>query len=338
MRVVPEAPARPSTIRISRFANLCAPEHARQGWSIIPGWKHALVCVFAMSILVASSFAQRGGGGGGGTHGSTGGGGGGVGGGGGGGGVFYPSSNPNASVYPTMQPLPDIPPLAKPSLPDDEKCFPWNLSEAKAATVSVTRLNIPSKARSEYEKACDASSKNKLNEAEQHVHKAIEKFENYSAAWVMLGLTLEQEQKVQEAGEACSHALTIDAKYLPAYLCKAEFAVRDHEWKQVLDLADMAQGLNMQGEIYTHYYRAVGYFHLNNLEEAKKSALRAQEVDVTHSESSIPLLLAQIYERQGDKANAIAQLQQMLKHHSDRQQEEHAKMDLARLESEQAAK
>ena len=289
-----------------------------------------MLCALAVAVSCAPSYAQRTGGGGGGHRSPSGGGGTGR--------VYYPPVYTRPGIDPTMQPVQDIPPLPKPTMPDDEKCFPWNLSEVRAASISVTRLKIPGKARSEYEKACDASSKNKLTEAEQHARKAIEKFEDYSAAWVMLGLTLEQQQKPEEAGEACSHALTIDAKYLPAYLCKAEFAVRNREWKQVLDLADMAQGLAMQGDAYTHYYRAVAYFHLNNLDEARKSALRAEEVDVKHSEPFISLLLAQIYERQGDRVNAIAQLEQVLKTHSDPQQQEQAKLDLARLESQESPK
>jgi tetratricopeptide (TPR) repeat protein len=237
-----------------------------------------------------------------------------------------------------MQPMPGIPPLVKPTLPDDEKCFPWNLSEVHATSVSVTRLKIPSKARSEYQKACDASSKNKLEEAEKHARNAIDKFQDYSAAWVMLGLTLEQQNKPQEAGDACSHAMTVDAKYLPAYLCKAEFAVRSQEWKQVIDLADMAQGLNAESDAYSHYYRATAYFHMNDFDEAKKSALKAAEVDANHSEPFIYFLLAQIYDRQGDKTSAIAQLQQILKHHVDRQEEDKVKQYLSSLESEVAAK
>jgi tetratricopeptide (TPR) repeat protein len=202
--------------------------------------------------------------------------------------------------------------------------------------VSVARLKVPSKARSEYEKACDASNKNKFEEAEQHARNAIDKFQSYSAAWVMLGVILEEQHKPQEAGDACSHAVTIDAKYLPAYLCKAEFAVRSEDWKQVLDLADMALGLNSESNAYSYYYRAIAYLYMNNLVEAKKSGLQAVEVDVNHFEPSFYFLLAQIYEREGDTANAIAQLQQLLKHRSDRQDE--AKQYLARLESQQPTK
>jgi hypothetical protein len=48
--------------------------------------------------------------------------------------------------------------------------------------------------------------------------------------------------------------------------------------------------------------------------------------------------MAQIYEREGDKTQAISQLQQLLKRHPDRQTAEEANQRLANLESQQPAK
>ena len=110
---------------------------------------------------------------------------------------------------------------------DEERCFPWNASEIRTTTVSVTRLKIPPKARREYEQACDASNQNKLEVAEQHARSAIDKFKDYAAAWVMLGVVLEGQHKAPEARDACSQAAAIDAAYLPAYLCAAEFSARN---------------------------------------------------------------------------------------------------------------
>jgi cytochrome c-type biogenesis protein CcmH/NrfG len=252
--------------------------------------------------------------------------------------VYYPPTYSNPNAEPSMQPAPDVPPLPKPTAPNDEKCFPWNLSEVRSAAVSVTRLKIPGKARSEFEKACDASRKDNLEEAEKHARGAIDKYHNYSAAWVMLGVILEQQHKAKEAGEACAQAAAIETNYLPAYLCGAEFSVRSRDWKQVLDMANVAVGLNYASDGYAYYYLAAGYFGLNNLDEAKKNAVQAVEADASHTEASFSFLLAQIYEREGDKASAIAQLQQLLKHHSDRKQEDEVKQYLAKLESDQSPK
>jgi hypothetical protein len=301
---------------------------ARRALPAILNWRWVLPCLLAMAIPAASIYAQGRipAGGGGGTHGptgrppST--------------GVYRPPVYTNPSAEPTMQPTPDVPPLPKPTAPDDEKCFPWNLSDVRSASVSVTRLQVPSKARSEFEKACDASNKNMLPEAEKHARGAIDKYHNYSAAWVMLGVILEQQHKAEEASDSCTHAATIDATYLPAYLCGAEFSVRSRNWKQVLDLANAAIGLNSENDAYAYYYRATAYYGMNNLVEARKSAIQAVETDAMHKEPSFSFLLAQIYEREGDKPGAIAQLHELLKHHSDHKQEDEVRQYLARLESQ----
>jgi tetratricopeptide (TPR) repeat protein len=224
------------------------------------------------------------------------------------------------------------------AMADEARCFPWKLSVVRAGTVDVHTLSIPSTAKHEYEKACDASKKNKYEEVEQHARGAIEKFETYPAAWVMLGLSLVEQQKAQEAHDACSHAAKADAAYLPAYLCSAEVSTRNAEWKQVLNASNMAISLNVGGDSYAFYYRATAYLHMNNLEEAKKNALQAAQIDVNHNEPALDLLMSQIYEREGDNARAIAQLQQLLKRHPDRQTTEEAKQRLATLESQQSAK
>ncbi len=224
------------------------------------------------------------------------------------------------------------------AMAEEAKCFPWKLSEVRAGTVDAKALSIPSSAKHEYEKACDASKKNKYEEVEQHARAAIAKFENYTAAWVMLGLSLAEQKKAQDAFDACSHAAKVDAAYLPAYLCSAEVSTRNDEWKQVLSASNMAISLNVGGDSYAFFYRATAYLHLNNLEEAKKNAVQASQIDVNHNEPSLDLLMAQIYEREGDKARAIDQLQQLLKRHPDGQTAEEANQRLATLESQQPAK
>ena len=154
----------------------------------------------------------------------------------------------------------------------------------------------------------------------------------------MLGVILEEQHKAQEARDACSHAATIDATYLPAYLCAAEVSVRKREWEQVLNSADLAVGLKSEGDPYAYYYRAMAYLHLNNPVEAKKNALQAAEIDEKHDLPSLYLLAAEIYEREGDTANAMAELQKFLKHPTDRRQEDAAKKFLAKIESQQSTK
>ena len=289
--------------------NSCQLKPDRHSLSAVLSWKQVLLCGLAMVVSVISLCAQK-------TRYSP---------------TFGVEGKPPVSVVrnSTFNTNPTA---------DEDKCFPWKLAAVRSTTVSVTRLKVPSNARIEYEKACDASNKNKFEEAERHARSATDKFQDYSAAWVMLGVILEEQHKAHEARDACSHAAVIDATYLPVYLCAAEVSARNREWEQVLNAADLALGLKSEGDPYAYYYRAMAYLHMNNPVEAKKSALQAVEIDANHDEPSFYLLLAQIYEREGDSANAIAQLQQFLKHPTSRQQQDAAKRFLAKLESQQSTK
>ena len=230
----------------------------------------------------------------------------------------------------------DVPPLLKPSIPDDEKCLPWSLSAAPTTALSVTTLKVPSKARGEYEKACNASLRKKFEDAERYSRRAIDKFQDYAAAWVMLGVVLDEEHKEQEARDACSRAATIDGKYLPAYLCLAEFSARNREWERLLTLANAALGLNSENQGYAYYYRAMAYLYLHKPKDAQESALKAAQIDVNHNYVPIYFLLAQTYDAEGDKPAAAAQLRQLLKHRITREQQDAVKQYLATLEAKQA--
>lgn len=309
MKVTRKSPGRPCSSVMTPQRNSRQLKSDRYSLSAVLSWKQVLLCGLAMVASVMPSCAQK-------TRYSP---------------SFGVEGKPSVNVV--RNSTFDANPAA-----DEERCFPWNLAAVRSATVSVMRLKVPSNARIEYEKACDASNKNKFEEAEQHARSAVDKFQDYSAAWVMLGVILEEQHKAHEAHDACSHAAAIDATYVPAYLCAAEVSARNREWEQVLNAADLALGLKSEGDPYPYYYRAMAYLHMNDSVEAKKSALQAVEIDVNHNEPSFYFLLAQIYKREGDGANAIAQLQQLLKHPTDRQQEDAAKRFLATLESQQSTK
>jgi hypothetical protein len=284
---------------------------------LIPSWRHVAFCTFALAMVLAFSglpvHAQLK------TKAEV--------------GVNVGANCTDSGPCYSNAPIMEVPPLMKPVVVDDEKCLPWNLSAAQSTNSTVKALKVPSKARGEYQKACEASQKKKPEEAEQHLRRSIDKFKDYSAAWVLLGVVLDEQNKEQEARDACSHAATINGKYFPAYLCLAEFSARNQEWARLLELANAALGINSENDGYAHYYRAMAYFYLNNLVEAQKDALQSAEVDLNHNYLPLYFLLAQIYAAQGDRAAAAAQLRVALKNHNDPAQEVAARRYLAKLEA-----
>ena len=69
---------------------------------------------------------------------------------------------------------------------------------------------------------------------EKRLRKAVSEYPKYSVAWVTLGQFLATQQRTDETRTACSQASSVDSKYVPAYLCLADFALRAHDWGEVL--------------------------------------------------------------------------------------------------------
>jgi tetratricopeptide (TPR) repeat protein len=296
----------------------------------------ATLCVLILSLFALPVSAQHGGSGGG-SHGGSGGG---IGGGGIGTSTraIYtpaePGTNPNAEpgvIVPTSDTN------QKPVVNEDETCLPWILPVAHAASVSVASLGVSGKARSQYQKACDAFKKKKLTEAEQHARDAIQVYPKYPAAWVMLGKVLGDEQKIDEAHEACSTPMKSDPTYLPPYLCLAGLLDSEQRWDDLLTWTDRFRGMNQAGDIYSDYYRSLSFFHLNKLPEAQKSATEAIGLDSQHNQPGLFFLLAQIYGQQGDVAGAAAQVHQFVKYATSKQDKDTAKEYLAEIQSKQTA-
>lgn len=289
-------------------------------------WKPFATCTLVIALAVPLHAQKAGGGGTGRPVGNT-----------GATNMGSPSIFDRQPVQPSiMQPVMPDTPLPKPQVADDEACLPWALSQIRGATVSVLRLQVPDKARSEFDKACGDLHKKKLVDAEQHVRSAIEKYSNYVAAWVMLGEVLAAQQQGEQAHEACSHANIADPTYLPPYLCLAELDARSGNWDEILNVTKTALGLNPVGDAYAYFYRAMAYFNLNQLPEAERSALQAEGVDAEHHDATIHYLLAQIYDAKGDVASAIAEVRQFLKVNQDKQKTDEAKQYLAKLEAQRS--
>jgi len=232
-----------------------------------------------------------------------------------------------------MQPLIGDSSMPRAQIVEDENCLPWALSSIRGATVSVMRLQVPDKARSEYDKACSDFRKKKFAEAEEHIRGAIEKYSNYVAAWVMMGQVLEAEQQVDKAHDACSHASAADPTYLPPYICLAELDTRSGHWDELLNVTNSALGLNPVGDMYAYFYRATAFFNTNKLPEAERSALMAEGMDRDHRQPTIHYLLAHIYEAKGDIASATAEAKQYLKFNQDKLKADQAKQYLAKLQA-----
>jgi tetratricopeptide (TPR) repeat protein len=216
---------------------------------------------------------------------------------------------------------------------DAESCNSWTESGIHSPTVSATRLAVPGKATSEYQKGCGAFKSKRFPSAEEHLRKALEVYPEYPAAWVVLGQVLESEQKNDDAKEACAKAEAFDPGYVAAYLCLAEFAAIDGDWANLAKISDHALAIDPIGNPYALYYAADAGLHFNQLSQAEMHAQAAVKLDQWHHLPELHLLLAQIYQAAGNVVGETVQLREYLKVAGNSTEASKARGMLAKLEA-----
>ena len=198
--------------------------------------------------------------------------------------------------------------------------------------ISVASLQVPAKARREYEKGSELLEKGNLTEAEKSLRKAIDQYPKFAEAWLRLG-DLEQRRKNAEGAMSdYQEAINADPNFPLPYIRMALLSAVTSNWEQTRKLSERLISLDPVNYPLAYYYDAVAEFNLNHLPQAETSALRAENLDKLHSEPRVELLLASIYNAKGAHASAAEHYRSYLKLVPDGPLNERVKADLAKTE------
>lgn len=200
-------------------------------------------------------------------------------------------------------------------------------TKTEGMTLSATPYKVPEDARRAYEKGLAAESKGKPANARKYFETALAIYPRYAAPWFHLGVILQKDNQQDAARAAFTKAATLDTKFLPPYLSLASMAYEAKNWIEVLNLTrhildlDPLNHTNVTGYILdldpfncseAYYYNAFANYELNRFEEAEKSGLKAEHLDLTTRFPQLHLLLADIFARKNDFATAISEIQTYL--------------------------
>lgn len=192
----------------------------------------------------------------------------------------------------------------------------------KGMTLNAAVYNAPKDARRAFEKGIEAEKHGKLADARQYLQKAVEIYPRYTSAWFQLGKVLQKETQYPAARTAYTQATTIDSKFMPAYLSLASMAFLTQDWTQVLNLTnhvldgDPLRYADVTGYILdldpldyaeAYFYNSAANYKLNNIEDAEKSGLKAERLDVRPRFPQLHLLLANIFAQKNNYATAISE-------------------------------
>jgi tetratricopeptide (TPR) repeat protein len=218
-------------------------------------------------------------------------------------------------------------------------------TKIEGTTLSASPYKAPNDARKAYEKGLEAQRKGKLTEAHKYFGKAVEIYPKYTNAWFQLGTVLQKEHEKDAARSAFTRATTIDTKFLPPYLSLAVMAYEAENWTEVLKFTGHILDLDPLNRVsgyvldldplnYTeaYFYNSMANYKLNKFEDAEKSGVKAEQVDLTTHFPQLHVLLAEIFARKNNYGRAIAELENYLELVPFAKDQEQIRERLAKLE------
>ncbi len=189
----------------------------------------------------------------------------------------------------------------------------YPISGIQGLTASATSGQAPKAARKAYEKGLKAVKKNKPDQAEEEFRKAVQLYPRYAAAWYELGKALERREHNPEAREAYASALAADSKFVYPYQQLYQLALREQNWKDLVDKTDQLLHLDPYEFPVAYYFNALGHLELKEYDAAEKSAQQAVQADWKQANPKTHYLLGAIQIQKQDWTGAAQSFRSYLK-------------------------
>ncbi len=186
------------------------------------------------------------------------------------------------------------------------------MGDVSGATISSTTMAAPNHARQAFEKGRKAAQDKKLEEAEKQLHKAVEIYPNFAAAWSLLGDVEQQQQKLEEARSAYTQSIAADPKYVNPAFGMALIAIQEKKWEEAAKFTAQVTSLNAYAFPVAYYYNAAANYNSGNMAAAEESGRKFKAIDNDHKHPEVSLLLSQILSRKQDYAGAAQQIRDYL--------------------------
>jgi len=187
------------------------------------------------------------------------------------------------------------------------------LGASDGTTVSATTLAAPKDARKAYEKGLAFAKKNKFDEAQTELQKAVMLYPHYALAWCDLGKVQASLGKLDEARKSFDQSIQADQKYVPPYIDIARLQLRAKQWQELADTSGKAVKLDPFSYPDAFFWNAVANYNLHNISAAEESARRAQKLDTRHQIPQVSHLLGVILADRREYSGDAEQMRAYLK-------------------------
>ena len=187
------------------------------------------------------------------------------------------------------------------------------MGQVQGLTISATSAMAPKDARKAYEKGREKASKEKWDEAQQLLNKAVEIYPRYAAAWFDLGRVQMRTNQDVPARHSFEQAIAADPKYVNPYRGLAELDARQQQWPELVTVTGQLLALNPVNYPDAWMLNSLGNYYVHNLPEAEKSARQGMKVDDQHQFPKLEYLLGMILAQKREYPEASLHIRNYLK-------------------------
>jgi Tfp pilus assembly protein PilF len=205
-------------------------------------------------------------------------------------------------------------------------------NNAPGGMISASMLNVPVKARREFDKGAELMQAQKWADAKQHFEKAIETYPNFDWAYNNIGVIDMRLKDEPGAREAFSRAVAINNRNPDATRNLARLKLQDSDYEAAKAL--LQQSLTaLPGDPTSLTLLAFAQFKTKQFDEALANAERAHRGEPDPNPLA-HLIAAAVLESKGDRAGAEKQYQTYLKEAPDTPQAQIAREGLLRVQAQ----
>lgn len=203
------------------------------------------------------------------------------------------------------------------------------------SVMSATSLAAPGSAKKAMDKALDQEKKNKVEDAEKSLQKAVEIYPQYAAAWTELGRLQFASHDNAGAQHSFQQAVSADPKYAKPYLWLAQIEAQSAHWQNTVDLTTKLLALNSNYPA-AWLLQGIGQYNLQQIDAAETSARSGLKVDADHRAPRLEHLLSLILVGKKDYVQAAEHMRAFVKYSTAPTEQAEGQKMLAEIEKRSA--
>ncbi len=204
---------------------------------------------------------------------------------------------------------------------------------SRSATVAAADLNVPDDARKEFDKGLDAIQHQDWKKAEERLKKAIAIYPDYASAYNNLSVVYGQLKDTAQEREALEKAVVLNDHFGVALVSLAKICYHAHEFSRaetLLNKAAAAEPANTQTLLLLAQAQLVNQHYDATIATVRRiHSLPHEHLALAH------YIAAEAYERQNQRADAVAQLKVFLNEEPDSPRSSQVRDQLGKLQSAQ---